>query len=128
MLSELGPSVRAQSNSGVTDRQRGREKKGRAGLVCRITYGARGHVGMLILCERVRPGLCTHKEGTVYFVTEDSQRHTHTFFHVTHAPTGCHSVSGEIREGDTKFDVKVARKSALKQSILNCIVSRCGCM
>lgn len=39
MLSELGPSVRAQSNSGVTDRQRGREKKGRAGLVCRITLG-----------------------------------------------------------------------------------------
>lgn len=88
--------------------------------------GARGHVGMLMPCERVRPGLCTHKEGAVYIVTEDS--HTHTFLHVTHAQTGCHSLSGEIREDDTKSDVKVVRKSALRESILNCIVSRCGCM
>lgn len=83
---------------------------------------------MLMLCERVRPGLCTHKEGTMYFVTEDSQRYTHTFLHVTHAQTGCHSVLDEIRKDDTKFDLKVVRKSALRESMLNCIVSQCGCM
>lgn len=72
---------------------------------------------MLMLCERVRLGLCTHKEGAMYFVTEDTKRHAHTFLHATHTCSDRLPVLDEIREDDTKSDVKVVRKSALRERV-----------